>query len=761
MNAVRRLFQQIHERSLWQLLGSYAVGAWIVLQLAEVLTSLIGLPFWFGPVVIVLLVAGLVLILLTSLIQGGLRARPATAEAPRSWLKRTFTWRNALVGAGVGVGVLVVGTAGFLAMRAAGVGPVGTLVAKGVLDPSERIILAEFENRTADPTLGETVTALLRIDLAQSPTITLLEPVQLVPVLTRMQRDPGTPLTFDVAREAAQREGLKAIITGEVLSLGGGYVVSARITSVATGESLAAARATAPGVDRLPDAIDRLSAGLRERIGESLRSIQAEPALEQVTTRSLDALRDYARAELATDAGDPGRALTLLQEAIERDSTFAMAHRKLAIVLLNQNREIERAHDALTRAYEGRDRLTERERHLAEAAYHTYVTRDRDAANSAYEAVLAKYPTDRIALNNLAIAYAQRGRQAEARRLYQRSIEQGGAPAVTFTNAIEAEFELGWIDSARVTLHRFEEQYPANPTVHQMASRLASAQFDYAGARVGLNTFRAKVVGSPLLEAQAANEMGMILLAEGRPEASLIEFRVANQLARSAGGAFPIPAWDMTEPLLRAFALIWFFEDSAGALRLLDENLTDARSAAQVPAERDHLRRASAYALAGRPDRARRILAAYENEIAERIRTTDFARVGTSLLRGAIAEAEGRTDEATAHYRQTREIAPGCELCGLPELAGAYDRAGQADSAIAIYERYVNTPMVERITFDGMNLWRAYYRLGSLYEQRGDITQAVQWYSRFLELWKDAEPPLQPRVTQVRERVARLIGPRG
>jgi tetratricopeptide (TPR) repeat protein len=95
-------------------------------------------------------------------------------------------------------------------------------------------------------------------------------------------------------------------------------------------------------------------------------------------------------------------------------------------------------------------------------------------------------------------------------------------------------------------------------------------------------------------------------------------------------------------------------------------------------------------------------------------------------------------------------------MCALPYLAWAYDQAGEPDSALAIYERYIATPYMWRLQEDSWWLYRAYERLGDLYEQRGDTAKAVYYYGKLVELWKDADPELQPRVEAARRAIVAL-----
>src|SRR5436853_84517 len=146
------------------------------------------------------------------------------------------------------------------------------------------VVLAAFGNRTTDSTLGPSLTEALRVDLAQSGVIRLLDAATVGQALGRMGRPHATPLTLAVARELAQREGAKAVVHGQIDPLGRSYVVSAELVGAADGAALVAVRENAQDDGAIIAAVDRLSRRLRERIGESLRTIRASDPLEQVTT---------------------------------------------------------------------------------------------------------------------------------------------------------------------------------------------------------------------------------------------------------------------------------------------------------------------------------------------------------------------------------------------------------------------------------------------------------------------------------------------
>jgi tetratricopeptide (TPR) repeat protein len=158
----------------------------------------------------------------------------------------------------------------------------------------------------------------------------------------------------------------------------------------------------------------------------------------------------------------------------------------------------------------------------------------------------------------------------------------------------------------------------------------------------------------------------------------------------------------------------------------------------------------------GQYDEARRVAAAWRTEVPAE------ARVGASpigLLEEQIALKHGRaTPDAERRLRAASDSSP-CLQCAWMSIARLYDEGGRSDSAIAIYERAVPYPgEPDRLWEDGFTLPRAYRRLGELYEQKGNRTKALQYYGLFVELWRNADPDLQPAVREVKQRMAQLAG---
>jgi tetratricopeptide (TPR) repeat protein len=213
--------------------------------------------------------------------------------------------------------------------------------------------------------------------------------------------------------------------------------------------------------------------------------------------------------------------------------------------------------------------------------------------------------------------------------------------------------------------------------------------------------------------------------------------------------------------LLAAQFEVVLFKHPAAAVRILDRALaeTPMESIGWI-ASRPYLRIASLYAQADRADKARTMLAAYDRAVSDTAQRRLDQPAHDSAL-AYVALAEGRPRDAVAAFRRSDLRADGghgdqCAVCVDPGIALAFDRAGMTDSAIAVLEHFVKGPSLRRKVVDAWHLHWALRRLGELHEARGDSADAVKYYQMFVDLWKNADPELQPAVTEVRRRLSHL-----
>ncbi|HLB36218.1 MAG TPA: BTAD domain-containing putative transcriptional regulator [Gemmatimonadales bacterium] len=640
-------------------------------------------------------------------------------------------------------------SAAYTAMRFAGIDPLNEFKTTRTTARRNLLVVADFENRTADSALGHTVTEALRIDLGQSPALKLLDGEAVAAVLGRMERDAASPLNPAMAREIAEREGAKAYVIGEIAPLGVGFVLSARVVSAATGDVVAPLRETAADETQLIRAVDQLSAKLRAGLGESLGTIRRSKPLERVTTGSLDALRRYSQAQPMFARGDYAQAILLLEEAIALDSTFAMAYRALAPALANTGGGRSQVVAAARKAFQYRDRLPPRERYLTEASFYDIAQPDQDKEIAAFRRVLEMDADDVIALANLGERYHNTRRYGASEGMYRRVTALRDI-AVAYRFLISAQVAQGKFAAAETTLARFTERLPGSPDALAARARYSATLGDFDAAVTRYDS---------LLQAEqrthwriaALNGLSKVALVHGR----LVEAERYRREAMTANEDRGVLGGYLVDAVYLATMDLQHRADPDRALREVEVALRSHPLSNILASDRPYVQLAGFYARAGRVSLARRLLAEFEREVHP-IPPGHLA--GKHYVTGAIALSEGRLQDAVAAFRSYRDHASS-QLAGLQELAETFDRLGETDSAIADYERFAMTPAFGLNDEQAQHLGPTYQRLGELHDQRGNGDKARDAYNKLVALWEHADAELQPTVRAARARMAQLGAP--
>jgi tetratricopeptide (TPR) repeat protein len=730
--------------AVWFGLASLGVTA-----VAWSLQSLLGLPDWVVPAAVVLLGLGLPVVLLAATAHNRrLEDRPPSGMP--LLVARRLTLRGAIWGGVLAFAVLGLTSAGYMIMRAVGIGPYGTLVASGRLQERERILIADFTDRTRDGLLGAAATQAFRIDLGQSKLVSVVEPTYVRQILRRMGRPDSIPLEPAVAREAAQRGGFKAVIAGELQQVGPSYLISAELISADSGTILASGRETARDSTEILDAVDRISKRIRERIGESLRGLRSNPPLADVTTPSLDALRKYSAA-IRFDGIDEQRTIELLEDAVAADSTFAMAWRKLGTVLANNQERAARATKALTRAFQHRDRLTFRERKLTENSYYMDVAGALDSAEASLQSLLAEHPNDSWALNNLGVLYELNGSVARAAEAIAKAARLEPENYLSWSNLHGTQLGLGQFDSAAATLELIRQRFPLNPQVDELSLMAPLTLGDFAGAERGIREQLERYRHEPRAQLRLQRLLAAALTLQGKLAEADRAFLASAELFAARG----FKARALEQRARRALPLAIYLGDTLAAVSRLGEALRAIPLESLVEPDRPLRWLIHVAAAIGDRTRANQWLAEFTRhpgELPGRAR-----KMALNLTRGEVLANEGATlSEATAAFHRAR-LGPAGHLINI-EMANAFDRGAMPDSAIHYYQRWANG--YDRGWPNGIyQVWtpKAYYRLAELYEARGDRAKAADFYGRFTELWREADPVLQPQVREARRRLAKLL----
>ena len=754
-------------------LAAYVVAFGVVALLARAAVSGLGLPDWVFTGALILMALGLPIILATAYVHrvhrrlatmtpaptaSGTPVTPTGVEAIAVKAGHHLTWRRAAFAGAYTLGAFAIVVAVFMALRALGIGPAGSLLAAGKLSDDARILVADFRVAGADSSLGHIASEAVRTELGQSKAVSVVPTSSVTAALRRMERPANTRVDLQVAREIALREGIEAILHGDLSAVGDGFLIVLRLTAAESGDELASFRETADSPRDLIPALDELSRELRGRIGESLKTVRAAPPLAQVTTASLEALRKYAAGTRAIDVdGDYPRAISLLREAVQLDTTFAMAYRKLGIAHRNSGiGPLGAADTALNRAFRHRHRLTERERLLTEGSYYgSGKGRDRQRAAAAYEQLLELDPTNGAALNNLGNIYSSRREFEKAERVYRRAIASEQATSIAYGNLQSTLFEQGKFaaqDSIAVEQRRRFPNVPAQAlnAVHRLYHQRKE---DSIRLLIDQQLSSSDVV----TRTEAIETQSDLAAVRGRLRESMRLRAEAQALMRTRG----IPVIPLYDSLDAAFSDVWLREQPEVGIQRLNAALAATPFASLDIEQRPYFSVIMINALAGRPQEARAVLARYDAEQMD----SSLRRMlepSRHVMLGIIALAERRPHDAITEFRLGDTDVDGpvgpCTICLDPTLGMAFEMAGRADSAIARYEHFVRTPMWGRYSraLDGRWLGFTLRRLGALYEERGDAGKATEYYTRFVTLWKDADPDLQPRVAEVKRRLEAL-----
>jgi serine/threonine protein kinase/DNA-binding SARP family transcriptional activator len=754
---------------LGKALAIYVAAVIVGVSIANLATEALGLPDWVFPGALIVLSLGLPVLLLTAYahsVTTRLPAAPASApdrsrtdtqpglvESMAIKASPYLSWRRAATN-GLSAAAIFVGAVGaFMGLRAAGVGPFASLLTAGTLNANAPLLVADFTVTGPDTALSGPLALAMRTSLGQSRVVSIVPISRITDALSLMRREPDSRLDLPLARDIAQREGVKAVVAGTLTVLnGGGYLVSTKLVMASSGDEVAAFQEPVDAAKAILPAIDRLARKLRARIGESPKLVRADPPLAQVTTASLEALKKFTAALQVNSQGDYARALALLQDAIRIDPAFAMAYRQLLNSTGNsrlariglggypdQSEVLVRTREKLCAL---RDRLPERERQQAIGSCSGVVPAITDSALRAFPGALNAFATGEL---------MNRRQYARAESAFVRVIADDPATAFAYFNIVSAQIAQGKYDAARVSLDRALRQFPNNKGAQIAEYFYNLGHIDSAEAI----TRAQATVGFVLNRLYAHNTLSILAARRGRVGDAHTHLAEAHVLEREFGA----PPRPLDDSLLAAQFEIVFFERPAAAVRTLDQALaeTPLESIGWIPS-RPYLRVAALYAQAGRADKAKALLGAYDRAVSD---TAKRQQPGRDSALAYIALAERRPRDAIAAFRRAEKRADGsyidaCAVCVEPGIGLALDREGMTDSAIAVLEHFVKGPSTGRKVADAWNLHWALRRLGELHEARGDRADAVKYYQRFVELWKNADPELQPTVRDVRQRLARL-----
>lgn len=637
------------------------------------------------------------------------------AEAPVAGRK---LWK-VVVPAAVILVAAAIGGAFYLRSR-----PAAPVTKATPLTEKDTVVLADFTNSTGDPVFDGTLKQALAVDLEQSPFLNILSDRRVSETLKLMGRAPTEHVTADVARELCLRTGSKAVLGGSISNLGSQYIVGLDAVACNSGDNLAKEQAEAPSKEGVLKALTTAATAMRARLGESLASVQRFDVPVEATTPSLEALKAYSMGITTSRTKGDAEAIPFTKRAIELDPNFAMAYVGLAVHYSNLGQASLAAENA-KKAYDLRERVSDREKYRISAFYFQYVTGEVERATEAYELWAKSYPRDMSPHLNLGFIYNAMGQydkaiaETEAARRLEPTLVAYGNQASNFIN-------VNRLQDARQAIQEAQQK-----------------NFD------GL-VIRADLYSLAFLSGDTAEMERQVQWAAGRPgeedqmlsnhadtQAYYGRLEKARDLARRASDS--AVRSDAKETSAQWLAFQALREAELGNLSAARQGV--ARALALAPGRYVKVLAALALARTGETSQSRTILEALEKSDP----TNTYLKVyWFPVLEASIAMAQQAPDRAIVAL----EPALPYELGGPPPgttmypayLRGlAYLSQKNGPAAAAEFQKFLDHPgIVQNFLLGSL----AHLQLARAYAMAGDAAKAKAAYQDFFVLWKDADPDI-------------------
>ena len=595
----------------------------------------------------------------------------------------------------------------------------------GQLTEKDSVLLADFVNTTGDAVFDGTLKQALAVQLEQSPYLNIVPDSKIRDALRLMGRSGDERITNDVAREICQRQGIKALLTGSIAGLGNHYVISLAALNGETGDVLAREQVEVDSKEQVLKSLDGAASSLRQKMGESLASVQqfAKP-LEQATTSSLEALQAFTQGEDEHQKARDDAAIPFLKKAVELDPNFATAFATLGVACFNLGRLAEGA-GAIKKAYELRDRASERERFYIEAHYYDEVTFDFEKALAVYTQWAQTYPRDSVPLDDAASACSALGRHEKALEFASEAHRVDPQDGYGYDNLTGAYESLNRFDEAKSVAEEAIANKVDGSGVHFTLLDLGYMRGDRAAIQHELDVVKG-VSYEPLM--MIFNAGWNTYLGKVRTSRELWE-----QARRSlmGAGAKEFAAQALSVEAYDEALMGYENESRQQAARALGiSNDPDARWAAAL-----------VYAAAGDAPKSAPLLESalrdapdnhyIQNMIGPQVRAMQ------QLTKNQAGDAVN-TLEAVRNY----EFGNGPRALGgtPPFVRGlAYLKLHDGTRAAAEFQRVLDHRGA--VTW-GIEDPLSQLNLGRAYAMQGDTAKARTAYQDFFALWKDADPDI-------------------
>ncbi len=601
----------------------------------------------------------------------------------------------------------------------------------------DTVVLADFTNTTGESVFDATLKQALAIQLEQSPYLNVLSDQRVRSTLKLMDRPADTRMTNEVAREVCMRTNSKALMTGSIDSVGSHYLIGLRAIDCQTGDTLASAKAEAANQDAVLKQLGEAGDDLREKLGESLTSVQGHSKpLDQATTSSLDALQAYTQGRHMQWSKGDAASVSFHKRAVELDPNFARAYASLGMAYFNLG-QLDRSVETFTKAYELRDRVSERERFYIEAGYYSFATGELLKANEVYKQWIDAYPDDFMPYANLPINQVSLGEYDKALESARQAARLAPESATGLQQMMGAYVSLGRLDEAKAIYEQAIAKFSEVEFLHEERYQIAFLQHDDAVMQQQVDWAKGRSAPAMMLAAQYST-----LAYLGRLDAGRKLLNMAEQQEISADN-------NVQAALMKAVFSV--YEAELGNLEAAQFQATQAShmSDASDPA----VVTALALARSGDAVEAQRLA----DKLNQRFPVATIIQgYWLPTIRAAIALQRNNPQQAIADLEVANQYELGNEgfLYMVPVYVRgmAYLQARQGEQAAAEFNKFLKYPgIAKNMPFASL----AILQLARAEVMTGDTKAARKSYQDFLALWNNADADV-PVLKQARAEYAKL-----
>ncbi|HEY8458741.1 MAG TPA: protein kinase, partial [Blastocatellia bacterium] len=605
------------------------------------------------------------------------------------------------------------------------------------LTERDSILIADFVNTTGDAVFDDTLKQGLAAQLGQSPYLNIFPEERARETLRLMERSYDEKITREIGREICQRLGIKALLVGTIASLGRNYVITLEAVNGQTGETIANQQTEAEGKEQTLKALGRASTALREKLGESLASIRKFDApIEQATTASLQAFKDYTVGVGLWRKGQYAQSVPALKRAIEQDGEFALAYEQLGISYRDL-RNLALGNYYLERAYQLRDRVSERERLTISAIYFRHVTGELDKRIETSLLLTQIYPQDPSARHIHGNSLIISGDYEQAAEAYRGALRLDKNHSISLANLALALIGLNRFDEAQEVIEQGLARGLNSSGIHNRLYLIAFLKGDAEAMRRQAAWFAGKREEYQMREIQARS-----LAFAGRRREASENFAQAAALAEARGLTAEKVRIMANEANMNAvFGFTQLAEKQMRAVLALieKENISPEELFPSLIQQLDSPPLAWTLALCGAAERAQSL----SGDLARKFPlNTMYNSVWLPLTRATLELKRGSkagTDKAVQLLQPARQYEAANFFRPVWMRGQAYLQAKNGPLAAAEFQR-----IIEHRGWDPLSpLWPlANLGLARAAALQGDVEKSRQAYENFFRLWADADQDL-------------------